>query len=350
MAELNGSVSNVGTNHTTCNLKAVEIAIYSIFMTLSLVGNVLVVAVYYRNKTLRTAVHYFIVNMAISDLIIPVVILPEFISYVYHDDVWLADGVLGTVLCKLVMIAWKVSILVSLFSMMTIAIDRFHGILFPMKSTLFSRNKCRLIIAATWVVSVAFWAHEFYEAELVTDETGLHCDSSTEKVQRINWIMFSSLTFVGAVVFTVLYCSIITFLYRQKNNLHLANEVVQMRARENRQAACMLVIIVVVFYVVWVPYHVAYFLYFLLNSTRRLPCYVTLLIDKLPFLHSVVNPVVYYVFNENYRKGFRDLLCCPWPCINKCNDCFQPRESHLSKRTGFRNADNVMESIELREQ
>ena len=83
-------------------------------MTFSFTGNGLLVAVFYRNKTLRTTVHYFIVNMAISDLIIPVVHLPWEISSTYHDGLWLVDGVLGTVLCKLVFNAWSVSTVVSI--------------------------------------------------------------------------------------------------------------------------------------------------------------------------------------------------------------------------------------------
>ena len=42
---------------------------------------------------------------------------------------------------------------------------------------------------------------------------------------------------------------------------------------------------------------------------------------NLPLLYPVLNPVVYYIFNLKYRQGFRELLCGPWPCINKC---FQP--------------------------
>ena len=124
-------------------------------MTSSLTGNVLLVAVFYRNKTLRTAVHYFIVNMAISDLIIPVVSLPLRIKKIYHDGLWLVDGVLATVLCKLTWIAEPVSTGVSILIMIVIAVDRFRAVLFSMKFCLFSQIKRRLIIAATWLVSVA---------------------------------------------------------------------------------------------------------------------------------------------------------------------------------------------------
>ena len=52
-------------------------------------------AVFYRNKALRTPVHYFIVNMVISDLIFPVIALPSLISYRYNDGLWLVDGIIG---------------------------------------------------------------------------------------------------------------------------------------------------------------------------------------------------------------------------------------------------------------
>ena len=83
----------------------VRIATYSVLIFFSLVGNVLIVAVFHRNKSLRTPVHCLIVNLAISDLIIPLIVLPWTTSYSFLDGLWLVDGVLGTSLCKLVLIA-----------------------------------------------------------------------------------------------------------------------------------------------------------------------------------------------------------------------------------------------------
>ena len=105
MAELNGSGLTNTTNETFyfspwCSgswpSKTVEIATCLILMTFFLTGNVFLVAVFYRNKTLRTTVHYFIVNMAISDLITPVIHMLWVISKTYHDGLWLVVGVLGT--------------------------------------------------------------------------------------------------------------------------------------------------------------------------------------------------------------------------------------------------------------
>ena len=174
--------------------------------------------------------------MAISDLIMPLIYLPLAISETYNDGLWLVDGVLGTVLCKLMHIAWGLSTYVSILSMMGSAVDRFHAILFSLKSALFSRNKRRLIIPATWFVSVAFQAHFLDTAELVFNGTGNYCaqwDPASYNVEalRTNMILIFCLTGVSALVLTVLYSSIIFFLYRQKSNLHLGTEVIRRRAK-----------------------------------------------------------------------------------------------------------------------
>ena len=224
----NGTLSSFAVCTGPYPPKSVTITFYSILMVLSLTGNVLVVAVFYRNKTLRTAVHYFIVNIAISDLALPVITLPWAISGAYLDGLWLVDGVLGTVLCKLVWIAWFISTCVSILSLMVTAADRFHAVLLPMKSALFTRKKRRMIIAAIWVASLAFQAIFLSGAKLVSNDTGIYCiiqwesTSYTKEMYRINWILIFCLTTVSAIVLTVLYSSIIFFLHRQKNNLQLA--------------------------------------------------------------------------------------------------------------------------------
>ena len=105
-------------------------------MLLSLTGNFLVVAVFFRNKTLRTPVHYFIMNMAVSDLIIPVVVLPWKMVEAWHDRVWLVDGVLDSILCKLLPIAWYLSINMSVCNMVVIATERLHAVIFHMRPPL----------------------------------------------------------------------------------------------------------------------------------------------------------------------------------------------------------------------
>ena len=88
------------------------------------------------------------------------------------------DGVVGAVLCKLTRSSWSMSTFVSILSMVAIAVDRFHAVLFPIRPPLISRRNCRIIIATTWVASVASHAHYFYAAKLVTSDVDLHVNAS----------------------------------------------------------------------------------------------------------------------------------------------------------------------------
>ena len=80
--------------------------------------------------------------------------------------------------CKLaiVSIAWSVSTVVFVFSSLVIAADMFRAVLFSMKSALLTRNKRRLIIASTWIASVALFTYFLYAPNVVPrHDTGRYC-------------------------------------------------------------------------------------------------------------------------------------------------------------------------------
>ena len=302
---------------------------YAVLMFLSLVGNLLIVAVFYRNKTLRTPVHCFIVNMAISDLIIPVIFLPYRIADAYCDGVWLVEGVLGTIFCKFVQIAFSVSGSVSILSIVAIAFDRFYAIIFAIKPPLISQKICRQLVALTWIFSVTFRLHFLIAYRLVYDEHAkLSCEFEWEPAKytrtAVQFTLLSFLCFfiISAIVLTVSYTSIIIFLYRQKSQIHgLAPEAHVLRARENRRVTGMLVVIVVVFFSVWIPHYISVFLYFLKPETQ-VSCFIIWFGRYLRFSYIAINPIIYYIFNENYRQGFRELLSRLWPCNSRFSECY----------------------------
>ena len=354
MAELNTSTW-FGSNDTDKTGNTTAIATRSMILLLSLIGNSLTVATFYRNKSLRTPVHYFIADMAISDLLIPVVVLPAMINAGYHgnDYFWSVGGLVGDVLCKLVRLAWDVSVAVSILSMLSIAVDRFHAILFPMKPPLISRKSCCLTVIMIWVVSIAFRGHYFYAYKIVPEGNELLCKfqwhpvSYTKIVEKITWLSLLLLSGVSAVALTLLYSSIIVSLYRQKKNSHMASEFVRRRAEENRKVTSMLVVVVVMFYAVWIPYHMAFWIYYF-EPNVTFPALVSWFAKGLPMLYPVINPVIYYVFNGKYRHGFRELLCYGRCCNRKCNGCFSvsvtPQAENNVPNSGY-----VNDAIEIQD-
>ena len=333
--------------------KTAHIFTLLVIITSSLFGNLLIVGAFFRYKLLRTPVHCFIVNMAISDLLIPAITLPAWISSIYNDGIWFIDGVVGTVLCKVVENTWNVSTFVSIFSMSAIAADRFHAVLFPTRLALFSRMKCRLTTTAIWIASVAFHAHYFYGVKLVSYGTRYYCFFQWEpasqmwEVARITWILFVCLTSLSFIVLTVLYSSIVISINKQKTNFHLGSKVLKRRAKENRKITCMLIVIVIIFYAVWIPQHILYYVIYFQPSTR-FPCIFTSLGSILPSLCPVANPMVYYIFNDTYRKCFKELLCCSWYYVKGNDHLHQSAAPHVKVFTPS-NREIVNEDVELQD-
>ena len=328
--------------------KAVQITTFSLLMTSSLIGNFLVVGVFCRNKSLRTAVHYFIMNMAISDLIYPVVYLPYDITTTYFDGVWLIQGTMSNVLCKLTWNTKTLSNVVSTFSMVLLAVDRFHGVVFRMKPPLFSQTKCRFIIVCIWLAAIAFCFPFFLFVKLVRDDNKqFRCVFNPRRLASYETTLFKAIlifvfcfTFGCALLVTALYSTIVVCLYRQKCHLNLATEQIRRRAIKHRRITWMLLTVVILFYLVWIP-GFSVEVIFHLNSNVKLPCIYNWFAEHATIpLYPAVNPIVYYIYNDKYRQGFKDLLCF----------CYPSRAVTVHNRRRANNASHTNDAIELEQQ
>ena len=73
---------------------------YCLLFAVSLTGNALIGIVVYKTRSLRNPVNYFIANMAISDLLFLIFLIPQVLVQL-NTNTWLIDGSLGQALCKL---------------------------------------------------------------------------------------------------------------------------------------------------------------------------------------------------------------------------------------------------------
>ena len=252
--------------------EAVEIVFYLFFMASSLIGNVLIIAIFFKDKTLRTTVNYFIVNMCVSDLIFPTIILPIWITInlTRNKNLLLVVEIQHVVLCKIMSMSYGVSVLVSLFNMTAIATDRFRAIIFPMKPALFSPKQYCAAIIAMWFSSFAMSSVYHGHATVSSPGNDSCVDTKSTSEGLIFLSAFFALMCLFAVAITVFYLKVAIFLHRQKNSLHLASEVVKKRAKRNRKIITMLIIIVILFYVVYLQYYVMLLFFYIFRVS--VPC------------------------------------------------------------------------------
>ena len=309
-------------NHILDSLtvKLIKTLAYSVLLIFSLVGNGLIIAVIRRNKQLRTIINFFVLNMAISDLLLPIFALPRRLQDIYYPErLWMVDGIFGAVTCKMLPFAEAMSITVSVTTLVIISIERFFSIVFPMRRQPISGKKaCYIAIVFTWFTGSLYPATYFYKYRLVRKDTSPYCQATWEpllkghKVQLIEFFCFLVLyTILPSILLISLYSAIIVSLQRQKSPDHFASQerVRHRRSRQYSRITYMLVTATILFLVAWIPFNFALFAF---NPER--PCDSRHLIFGAHFLtytYSAVNPVIYCIFNKRYRKGFLELLCCP---------------------------------------
>ena len=329
MTSLNATVN--GTQTSSCfNVTAEKIAktfAYCVLLAVSVAGNTFIGIIVYKTKTMRKTINFFIVNMAMSDLLFPLILFPRIVITLYLDSS-LIGGPLGQALCKLVNFLADVSNAVSIQSLVLIAVDRFGAVVYPLRPPLFSSKRHRWYILGTWTVALAVNSPNLFAFKLVEYPEGLGCvwqwheafgeSSSFENYFVAMMVIFN---FIPLVLLAILYIIIYVKLRSQKIPGEQSNKAGQQRLQQERNVLKMAIAIVLGFAVCWIPYIICWFL--ILKQTVNIwSCrfeYYTFITLLIAHANCAINPCICFVFSENYRQGVRKLLRCLWVRCNQVN-------------------------------
>ena len=236
--------------HTFPPVQISTIVVLSFVMLASLVGNTLIIIVVYKRKELRRTVNYFIVNMAISDLVFPLIYNPtglaNSVGSIYWQ--WPIGGTAGLVFCKLTHFLTAVSLTVSIQSLVWISIDRFMAVVFPMKLHLISSRFRAFAIASTWVLAMIINSIDLHASELVTENGKTMCKERRNSLLHIStgYVRLGLFFIAPLIAITFLYCAIAVCLQRQDKVLRC--EAFRRSDQIKRQATRMSICVVVTFY------------------------------------------------------------------------------------------------------
>ena len=304
------------------------IAFCFIFITATL-GNTMVIIVVYKERRMRTTVNFLIVNMALSDFLCSMLVIPRNMAQVYtYPNAWLITGTAGLALCKAVHFFQDVTVAVSLLSLLMIAIERYYAISCPVVADPIPRKRCALMIAFTWLVAFLMYATHFFTFKLSIEEEGPICRHSWEQMvedpvqaREIEFILHTVLSvIIPFIIVTAFYTTILIRIRRSSVPGEASSRVRIRQQKRNRNVLQMLLAVVIAFGVCWFPFivftYVVTFVWISKNRPQEISCGVEIFGQwalYLAYLNSSVNPVIYFVFCENYRKGLVKLF---WPCLS----------------------------------
>ncbi|XP_064537078.1 cholecystokinin receptor isoform X1 [Drosophila montana] len=102
---------------------------YSLILLCAVVGNLLVISTLMQNRRMRTITNLFLLNLAISDMLLGVLCMP-----VTLVGTLLRNFIFGEFLCKLIQFAQAASVAVSSWTLVAISCERYYAICHPLRS------------------------------------------------------------------------------------------------------------------------------------------------------------------------------------------------------------------------
>ncbi|XP_075945783.1 D(4) dopamine receptor-like [Anarhichas minor] len=346
-------------------------------------GNLLVCLSVFTEKALKTTTNYFIVSLAVADLMLAVLVLPLFVYSEFQGGVW----TLSTTVCDGLMTMDVMLCTASIFNLCAISIDRFIAVLIPLN---YNRKHVDLrqtvLLSATWIVALAVASPIMFGINNVPGRDTTEC-----KLENDDYVLYSSVCsfFIPCPIMLLLYCGMFRGLRRWeearkaklKSSIQACRKLQEAAAslpplaslppplppiieREmtdnldeptafpspdkpfhssgyrdglvptvsfaeikfnpdprrrktakinNRERKAMKVLPVVVgaFLFCWTPF-------FVLHTMRarcqdcHVPPALMSVVTWLGYVNSALNPVIYTVFNTEFRKFFKNFLhrCC----------------------------------------
>ena len=291
--------------------KAILMPIYFISLLVALIGNVLIIVVFYKYKPIRKSINYFVLNMATSDLFTPLTIMPFIIASTLsngHGFLNQLPSPLAGVVCKLCFFLADTSIVVSIISLLMISLDRLIAVVFPLQITLISKKVRFICILMSWVV--AFSVHGHY-LRMYDFQGDCYLDWDEESFKEYSVAILIAFFLIPVCLLTIIYGAIALTLKRsQRQRIKMSKSKTSHDHSSNRQIIGLSVAILAGFIISVGPLVVCHLIKIILNR-KALPGF-----EKYPALKFIItsllvhswgafNPCMCFASSENYRTGLK---------------------------------------------
>ncbi|XP_061527436.1 LOW QUALITY PROTEIN: adrenoceptor alpha 1Aa [Phycodurus eques] len=305
-----------------------------VFIVFGAVGNILVILSVVCHRHLRTVTHYFIVNLAVADLLLSSTVLP-FSAIFEILDRW----VFGRVFCNVWAALDVLCCTASIMSLCVISVDRYVGVSYPLRHpAIMTKRRALLAVTCLWALSVVISIGPLFGWKEPAPDDESVCKITEEPAYAI----FSAVGsfYLPLAIILAMYCRVYVVARRESRGLreghktdksdsefvilriHRGNTTASddetLRSRTHfalrllkfsreKKAAKTLGIVVGCFVLCWLPF------FLVLPISSMFPAYrppdtVFKITFWLGYFNSCINPIIYPCSNQEFKKAFQSLL------------------------------------------
>ncbi|XP_078348688.1 neuropeptides B/W receptor type 1-like [Oculina patagonica] len=284
--------------------RLVYVLFLAAMITFDIAGNSLVCYLILKKKALKTSINWLLFYLAMADLLVAVFFMPPCILSHFIEQ---PSGFVGDLLCKFIfngVLGW-VAAAASSFLLVVIAFERNHATLHPLEQ-LSRGGSSSWLVPIVWIIAFLLLLPSLVVSAY--DEESQGCvqnfpDYTIARAYKLTWSFCNS----------VLPICIMGYLYKQimlclRNRVLVpdssSNSVSQSRVRVTK----MLISVSAIFITCWTPPAVLCVMSPMIPGGYVTVYYVS---TASALLSSCLNPLVYTLHSEQFRKSLASLVCCP---------------------------------------
>uniref|UniRef100_A0A3B5LCD0 G-protein coupled receptors family 1 profile domain-containing protein n=1 Tax=Xiphophorus couchianus TaxID=32473 RepID=A0A3B5LCD0_9TELE len=300
---------------------------YLVIFMVGVLGNSLTCAVILRYKVMQTPTNYYLLSLAVSDLLVLLLGMPLELYEMQQNYPFL----LGEGGCYFKIFLFETVCFASILNVTALSVERYVAVVHPLKvKHLATRAHVKRVILVLWGLSMlcAMPNASLHGIVVLPPRFGREFPRSAIcNVVKPAW-MYNMIILVATLVFFALPLLIISILYLLIG-LQLHREKVRNTAAANgdslgpnslsRSHRQRLSVLVVVFSLCWAPFHVDRLMWSYIDpsSARHQAIFesVHIVSGACFYLSSAVNPVLYNLMSTRFRERFGHITCrargCP---------------------------------------
>lgn len=339
---------------------AVTLALITFATTLS---NAFVIATIYQSRKLHTPANFLIASLAVTDLLVSILVMP--ISALYTvSQTW----TLGQVVCDIWLSSDITCCTASILHLCVIALDRYWAITDALEySKRRTMRRAAVMVGVVWVISISISMPPLFWRQAKAHEELTECMVNTDQISYTLYSTFGAF-YVPTVLLIILYgriyvaarsrifktpsssgkrfttaqliqtsagsslCSLNSAsiqeahlhsgtaggggggggspLFMNSVKVKLADSVLERKrlcAARERKATKTLGIILGAFIVCWLPFFVGTLVMAICKECWFDPVLFDIF-TWLGYLNSLINPVIYTAFNDEFKQAFQKLM------------------------------------------
>ncbi|XP_052752935.1 RYamide receptor-like isoform X2 [Galleria mellonella] len=323
--------------------------LYGSISVLAVVGNFLVMWVVATSRRMQSVTNCYIANLALADIVIGLFAVPF-----QFQAALLQRWLLPHFMCPFCPFVQALSVNVSVFTLTAIAVDRHRAIITPLSAHT-SKRIAKVIIVLIWLLALSLAAPMAMSWEVIMEDeqdpvnkiiykkpfcAPSEFGSHSLAIYRLLLYIFQYVIPLCVITFAYAHMAMKLWGARAPGNALETRDANHMKNK--KKVIKMLVLVVALFALCWLPlqsYMLLQSFFPSINEYRYINV-IFFCFDWLAMSNSCYNPFIYAIYNEKFKKEFKQRFTFGKKPSRFANDSYEDGQSYRTRILSFRSTND----------